>query len=284
MKPRILVTGASGNTGRPIAEGLASEGFRVRTATRSTTPPFPSADHVLFDWADPTTHEPAVDGVDRMYLLLPPLDADPSLLMNPFIERALARGVRRVVLLSASAIPEGSPGLGQVHRFVREHAPEWSVLQPSWFMQNFANPQNQHGASVRRDGTLMTSTDKGRVGFVDTADIAAVGVRALADEPSHDTAHVITGPQALSYDDIAAVMSRVSGRPIRHVHASQEEVRRHLQEGTGMPEAYARLLAGLDVTLRDGAEDRVTDTVLRVTGRAPRTFEAFARAHAHVWR
>ncbi|RYZ43100.1 MAG: oxidoreductase [Myxococcaceae bacterium] len=284
MKPRILVTGASGNTGRPIAEALASEGFRVRTATRSATPPFPSADHVRFDWADPTTHEPAVDGVDRMYLLLPPLNVNPSLLMNPFIERALARGVRRIVLLSASAIAEGSPGLGQVHRFVREHAPEWSVLQPSWFMQNFSNPQNQHGASVRRDATLVTSTDKGRVGFVDAADIAAVGVRALADEPSHDTAHVITGPQALSYDDVAAVMSRVSGRPIRHVHASREEVRRHIQEGTGMPESYADLLAGLDVTLRDGAEDRVTDTVLRVTGRAPRTFEAFAREHADVWR
>jgi len=283
MKPRILVTGASGNTGRPIAQALASEGFRVRTATRSTTPPFPSTEHVRFDWTDPTTHDAAVDGVDRMYLLVPAM-ADPALLMISFIERAMARGVQRVVLLGASAIAEGSPGLGQVHRFLREHAPEWSVLQPSWFMQNFSNPQNQHGASVRRDGLLMTSTGKGRVGFVDAADIAAVGVRALADEPSHDTAHVITGPQALSYDDVAAELSRVSGRPIRHVHASLEEVRRHLQERTGMPEAYASLLAGLDVPIREGAEDRVTDTVLRVTGRAPRSFEAFARAHADAWR
>ncbi|MCP3167823.1 NmrA family NAD(P)-binding protein [Myxococcus qinghaiensis] len=240
-------------------------------------------EHVRFDWTAPTTHEAAVDGVDRMYLLVPAM-ADPSPLMISFIERAMARGVRRVVLLGASAIAEGSPGLGQVHRFLREHAPEWSVLQPSWFMQNFSNPQNQHGASVRRNGLLMTSTGKGRVGFVDAADIAAVGVRALADEPSHDTAHVITGPQALSYDDVAAELSRVSGRPIRHVHASLEEVRRHLQEGTGMPEAYASLLASLDVPIREGAEDRVTDTVLRVTGRAPRTFEAFAQAHARAWR
>ncbi|NPD29307.1 oxidoreductase, partial [Corallococcus exiguus] len=122
-----------------------------------------------------------------------------------------------------------------------------------------------------------------RVGFVDAEDIAAVGVRALADAKSHDTAHVITGPQALSYDDLAAILSRVSGRSIRHVHAAPDEAQRHLQD-SGMPEAYARFLTMLDTLIRDGAEDRVTDTVQRVTGRAPRDFESFARAHLDVWR
>ncbi|CAM3569519.1 NmrA family NAD(P)-binding protein [Corallococcus sp. ZKHCc1 1396] len=283
MKPRILVIGAAGNTGRPLAQGLVAEGFRVRTATRSTTPPLASAEHVRFDWADPTTHDAALEGVDRMYLLAPGLVEDPSVLMCPFIERALARGVRRVVVLSASAIPEGAPGMGQVHRLLRERAPEWSVLQPSWFMQNFTDPRHHHGASLRRDGTLRSATGEGRVGFVDAADIAAVGVRALADEASHDTAHVITGPRALSYDDLAAVISKVAGRPVQHVHLGPEEARRHMQDA-GMPETYARLLVGLDALIREGAEDRVTDTVQRITGRPPRDFESFARAHASVWR
>lgn len=283
MKARILVTGAAGNTGRPLAQGLVAEGFRVRTTTRNTTPLLPSAEHVRFDWADSTTHDAALEGVDRMYLLAPGLVEDPSVLMIPFIERALAKGVRRVVVLSSSAIPEGAPGMGQVHRFLREHAPEWSVLQPSWFMQNFTDPHHQHGASLRRDGTLRSATGEGRVGFVDAADIAAVGVRALADEASHDTAHVITGPQALRYDDLAAVISKVAGRPVRHVNLSPEEARRHMQDA-GMPETYARLLVELDALIREGAEDRVTDTVQRITGRPPRDFESFARAHASVWR
>ncbi|NOK20191.1 NmrA family NAD(P)-binding protein [Corallococcus carmarthensis] len=280
---RVLVIGAAGNTGRPIAEGLTAEGFTVRTATRDTRPPVAAAEHVRFDWADPSTHGAALEGVDRMYVLAPGLVEDPSTLMIPVLERALARGVRRVVLLSASAVPEGGPGLGQVHHFLRAHAPEWSVLQPSWFMQNFTNPGHHHDAGLRRDGTLVTATGQGRVGFVDAGDIAAVGVRALADDVSHDTGHVITGPQALSYDDVAAILSRVSGRPIRHVHATPEEAQRHLQ-ASGMPETYARLLTMLDGLIRDGAEDRVTDTVLRVTGRAPRDFESFARAHTNVWR
>ncbi|GMT98735.1 NAD(P)H-binding protein [Corallococcus caeni] len=280
---RILVIGAAGNTGRPIAAGLTAEGFTVRTATRDPRPPVAAAEHVRFDWADPSTHGAALEGVDRMYVLAPGLVEDPSVLMIPVLERALAGGVRRVVLLSASAVPEGAPGLGQVHRFLRTHAPEWSVLQPSWFMQNFTNPGHHHDAGLRRDGTLVTATGQGRVGFVDAGDIAAVGVRALADAASHDTAHVITGPQALSYDDVAAILSRVSGRDIRHVHATPEEAQRHLQ-ASGMPEVYARFLTLLDTSIRDGAEDRVTDTVLRVTGRAPRDFESFARAHLDVRR
>lgn len=280
---RILVIGAAGNTGRPIAQGLTAEGFTVRTATRDPRPPVTAAEHVRFDWADPSTHGPALEGVDRVYALAPGLVEDPSVLMIPVLERALAGGVRRVVLLSASVVPEGGPGLGQVQQFLRTHAPEWSVLQPSWFMQNFAAPGHTHGASLRRDGTLVTATGQGRVGFVDAEDIAAVGVRALADEKAHDTAHVITGPQALSYDDLAAILSRVSGRSIRHVHVTPEEAIQRHQE-SGMPEAYARFLTMLDTLIRDGAEDRVTDTVQRVTGRPARDFESFARAHLHVWR
>jgi ergot alkaloid biosynthesis protein len=280
---RVLVIGAAGNTGRPIAEGLTAEGFTVRTATRSSRPPVAAAEHVRFDWADASTHDAALDGVDRMYALAPPLVDDPSTIMRPVFERALEKGVRRIVMLSASVIPEGGPGLGQVHHFLRQHVPEWAVLQPSWFMQNFASAQHHHRATLHRDGTLVTATDNGRVGFVDAADIAAVGVRALADAKSHDTGHVITGPQALSYDDIAAVLSRVSGRAIRHVHATPEEARRSLRD-SGMPDTYAALLTRLDGLIRDGVEDRVTDTVLRVTGRPPRDFASFAREHLDAWR
>ncbi|TSC25169.1 NAD(P)H-binding protein [Corallococcus sp. Z5C101001] len=280
---RILVIGAAGNTGHPITEGLTAEGFTVRTATRDARPPGGAAEHARFDWADPTTHEAALEGVNRMYVLAPALVEDPSVLMVPFLERALRRGVRRVVLLSSSAVPEAGPGLGQVHHFLRQHAPEWSVLQPSWFMQNFIHPRHHWAAGLQRDGTLVTATGDGRIGFVDAADIAAVGIRALADDASHDTAHVITGPQALSYDDVAAILSRVWNRPIRHARASPEEALRHLRDA-GMPDTYARLLTMLDGLIHDGAEDRVTDTVSRITGHSPRDFESFVRAHRPVWR
>jgi ergot alkaloid biosynthesis protein len=273
---RILVTGATGNTGRPIATQLTASGFTVRTAARRSDDPGLGAEHVPFDWTDRSTHDDALSGVHRMYLLAPGPVANPESIMVPFIERALARGVRRVVLLSSSAVPEGSPGLGLVHQFLRERAPEWSVLQPSWFMQNFVDERHHHGGSVERDGRIVTATGDGRVGFVDANDIAAVATRALAEEASFNAALLITGPEALSYDDVADAISRVRGRRVQHVRVTTEEVVRHMT-ASGIPEAYARLLAQLEERIRRGEEARVTDTVQRITGRAPRAFEAFLR-------
>jgi uncharacterized protein YbjT (DUF2867 family) len=150
------------------------------------------------------------------------------------------------------------------------------VLKPSWFMQNFFDPANPHGRAIAERGELSSSTGDGRVAFVDVGDIAEVAARALADERSHDTAHVITGPRALSYADVAAVLTRTMGRPIRHVDIDDAEAVRRAVAG-GMPSSYAELLVGMDAAIRGGAEDRVTDTVQRITGRPARDFEEAAR-------
>lgn len=272
---RVLVTGGTGTTGRRIAARLGELGLAVRTASRAEDPS--AADHVRFDWHDEATHAAALASVSRMYLVAPTLVDDPAPVMLPFIERALAGGVRRIVLLGSSALADGAPGLGVVAREIRTHAPEWAVLRPSWFMQNFLDHGHMHGATLLRDGVIVTSTGGGRVPFVDADDIAEVGARALADERSHDAAHVITGPEALTYDDVATILTRITGRRIAHVHVDDAAARAHLVAG-GMPERYAQLLVGLDAAIRDGAEDRVTDTVERVTGRPPCSFAAFVRA------
>jgi uncharacterized protein YbjT (DUF2867 family) len=280
---RVLVTGGTGNTGRRVASRLAELGFAVRAGSRAAPAPGGATEHVRFDWADASTHAEALRGVHRAYLVAPALVDDPSTLMRPFITRALESGVRRFVLLSSSAIPEGATGIGAVERALREQAPQWAVLKPSWFMQTFIDMRYVHGPSLLREGVMVTSTGDGRVGFVDTDDIAEVAVRALADEASHDAAHPLTGPEALSYDDVAAILSRVTGRSLKHVRVDDDAARRRMI-ATGIPERYADLLVGLDAAIRAGAEDLVTDTVERVTGRPPRSLEAFARANASALR
>jgi uncharacterized protein YbjT (DUF2867 family) len=277
-KARVLVTGGTGQTGSRVASRLAELGFAVRVGSRAAHASSGATEQVRFDWADASTHAEALRGAQRAYLVAPDLVDDPSTLMRPFLTRALESGVRRFVLLSSSAVPDDAPGLGAVERALREQAPEWAVLKPSWFMQNFINMRHTHGPSLLHEGVVVTSTGDGRVGFIDAEDIAEVAARALADEVSHDAAHTITGPEALSYDDVAAILSRVTGRSLAHVRVDDAEAKRRMI-ATGMPERYADLLVGLDALIRDGAEDRVTDTVERVTGRPPRSLEAFARAH-----
>jgi uncharacterized protein YbjT (DUF2867 family) len=265
-----LVIGATGTTGSRTAARLTAAGHRVRAASRHATA-VPGAEPVAFDWYDPATHAAALGGVDRVYLVPPPGDPDPAAVMLPFLRHARAAGVHRAVLLSSSAIPEGGPAVGMVHRALPGLFGQWAVLRPSWFMQNFTGG-HAHAVSIRQDGAIWTATGSGRVGFVDAEDIAAVAAHALTGEHAPGTDLVLTGPQTLDHDDIAAITTEVTGRPVVHRRLSPAQLRDRL--AALMPPEFAALLADLDRAIAHGSEDRVTDTVPRLTGRPAGTFRA----------
>ncbi|MFB7666367.1 SDR family oxidoreductase [Kitasatospora sp. NPDC056138] len=266
-----LVIGATGTTGRRVTARLIAEGHPVKAAGRSATP-VEGAQAVRFDWNEPATWSEAVDGVDRAYLIPPVGSSDPAAVMLPFLREARAAGVHRAVLLSSSAIPAGGPAVGQVHQALPGLFDQWAVLRSSWFMQNFAG-STSHARSIRDEGAIMSASGEGRVGFIDAEDIAAVAVRALTDEQAPDTDLVLTGPQALSYADVAAIITEVTGRPVVHRQLTFEELRDRW--AAEIPLEFATMLAGMDRAIAAGAEDRTSDTVERLTGRSPGTFRTF---------
>ncbi len=278
-EPTVLVLGATGNTGSHVLRMVRAEGARALAATRRPEAAAAAgvSEAVRFDWHDPAGHAAALDGVERIYLVSPLGVAEPRPVVEPFLNTAVAQGVRRVVLLSSSAVADAPTGLGALHGLVKETVPEWTVLRPSWFMQNFTG-DHAVAHAIRGDGEIVTATGDGKVAFVDATDIAAVATRALLDERPHNTDHVITGPEALGYAEAARIVAEVSGRPTRHVAVEPGELRERLT-AMEIPPEFAAMLAGLDEDIRHGAEDRTTDTVQRVTGRAPRSFRAFAEAH-----
>ncbi|MGW4519654.1 NmrA family NAD(P)-binding protein [Amycolatopsis sp. NPDC004378] len=263
----VLVLGGTGTTGRRVVAGLGAAGFPVRAATRKPGEP----GQVRFDWADRATHAEAVRGVSAVYLLAPIGEVAPAGLVEPFLADALEAGVRRVVLLSSSAVTADTPGLGDLQRLVRS-APEWTVLKPSWFMQNFTGEHLV--AQGVRDGEIVTATGDARVAFVDAGDIAAVAVRALTDPEPHNTEHVLTGPGAVSYAEAASIIAAHTRRPVRHRAVSTPEFAARLT-ASGIPEEFSAVLAALDEEIRHGAEDRVTPAVEEVTGRPARSFRTF---------
>ncbi|MFJ4636352.1 NmrA family NAD(P)-binding protein [Streptomyces hygroscopicus] len=265
-----LVIGATGTTGSRTAARLTAAGHRVKAASRHATP-VPGARPVPFDWYDPATHTAALDGADRVYLIPPLGDSDPAAVMLPFLRRARDTGVHRAVLLSSSAIPEGGPAVGVVHQALPGLFEQWAVLRPSWFMQNFTGT-HAHAVSIRDDGVILTATGSGRVGFVDAEDIAAVAAHALTDAHAPNTDLVLTGPEALSYDDIATIITEVTGRTVVHRRLSYEQLRDRLT--ALVPPEFAAILAGMDRAIAEGAEDRTTDTVQRLTGRPAGSFRA----------
>ncbi|MFF3425800.1 NAD(P)H-binding protein [Streptomyces sp. NPDC002602] len=266
-----LVIGATGTTGRRVTAGLLAEGHHVKAAGR-TAAPVDGAQAVRFDWNEPATWGEALRGVDRVYLVPPVGSSEPAAVMLPFLHEARAAGVRRAVLLGASAIPAGGPAVGQVHQALPGLFDEWAVLRPSWFMQNFTG-STPHARGIREEGAISTASGAGRIGFVDARDIAAVAVRALVDEKAPDTDLILTGPQTLSHDDVAAILTESTGRSVVHRHLTFEQLRDRW--AAEIPPEFATMLAAMDRAIADGAEDRTTDTVERLTGRPPGTFRAF---------
>ncbi|MER7395322.1 ergot alkaloid biosynthesis protein [Streptomyces sp. NPDC000151] len=270
--PYYLVTGATGNTGTRLTARLVRDGHPVKAAGRKAAP-VAGAEPAAFDWFDRSTHDAVLEGVRAVYLVPPVGAADPAAVMLPFLDRARRAGVRRAVLLSSSRIPAGGPATGVVHQALPDLFEEWAVLRPSWFMQNFTG-RHQHADSIRAEGRITTATGQGRVAFVDADDIAAVAAHALTDPVPHNTDWVLTGPQALSYDEVAAVLSEVTGRRVRHESVTEEQmIARYLRE---VPEDFATMLARMDTLIAEGAEDRTTDAVEHVTGHRPRSFAEHA--------
>lgn len=274
MVETVLVTGATGKTGTALVRMLRERGIGVRAATRN-----PKADeNVRLDWHDPTTFETAIDGVDSVYLVAPTDTIEPLASMQSFLEKAAPR---RIVLLSSSSLPEGGPMMGEVHSWLANHGEDYAVLRPSWFMQNFLT-QHLHG--IRQDGAIYSATGDGRVAFIDAEDIAAVAASMLTQTGVLGGAEpILTGPQTLSYDDVAKMITETSGRDVRHVRLTEHELAGRY-ERYGLPASYAKTLAALDGGIANGREDRVTDAVWHWTHRSPKNLRSLLTFHAEILR
>lgn len=269
MFPQVLVIGGKGKTGRRVATRLAAAGIQAVIGTRTPD----GAQDRRFDWSDLSSAW-AFDGCDAAYIVAPTDRTDHLAAMQPVLEAAMERGVRRFVLLSSSLLEPGGPMMGEVHAWLAKTATDWTVLRPSWFMQNFS--EGPHAATIREEGVIYSATDAGRVGFVDANDIAATAVAALTAQAPLNGDVVLTGPEALSYDAVAAIISAVSGRSVRHIRLDPADlIARFVAQG--LPPDYAETLTSLDRIIATGAEDRTTAGVEQVSGQRPTSFRAFAK-------
>jgi len=273
---KVLVIGGTGKTGSRVAAKLQQRGWTVALGSRTRR----GEGTVHFDWTAPESFEPACAGARAVYLIAPLGDLNPAPVMQAFIEKALRLKVTRFVLLSSSLLPEDGPAMGTVHGFLRRNAPEWTVLQPSWFMQNFS--EGLHHTTIRNEGRIISATGTGAVPFIHVDDIAEVAVRALIDQPAHNRAHLITEPQALTYGEVAAAISSACGYTVRHENISTQELASRWTT-LGLPADYATMVASMDEAISHGAENRTTTTVKDVTGWEPTSFAEFVRASAQAW-
>ncbi|NUP81902.1 MAG: NAD(P)H-binding protein [Nonomuraea sp.] len=269
----ILVTGASGKSGRRVVSQLRARGLLVRAASRN-------GEHV-FDWTDRGTWDAALEGVRSVYIV----QLDGTRLVRPFVERAVRHGVRRIVLASGRGIDlpgyaqDSSgvlEGLVDSESAVRESGLEWTISRPGWFAQNFSEG---FFADAVRAGELRLPAGDGAATFVDAEDIAAVVAAALTEDRHAGQIYELSGPRAVTLAEAVATISEAIGREVRYVPLSvQDHVAELVQQG--WPPADAESFTDVIEPLRSGKDEYVSDGVQRALGRPPRTFAEFARSTA----
>ncbi|MBP8534250.1 NAD(P)H-binding protein [Streptomyces sp. MK37H] len=268
----VLVLGGTGKTGRRVADRLSRAGHPVRIGSRSGETPF--------DWEDPRTWEPALDGAAAAYIAYYPDVCDPgaATTLRAFAQRAAERGTRRLVLLSARGVEAALPA----EEAVRVPGVAATVLRASWFFQNFDEGILRAGVL---DGEIVFPAGDVKEPFVDADDIAEVAVAALTGDGPGDRTYEITGPRLLTFAEAAAEIAGATGRAVRYVPVSAESYGTALVRDHGLPDELGAFLTELFATLLDGRNAHLTDDVRRVLGRGPGDFADYARqaARGGVW-
>jgi uncharacterized protein YbjT (DUF2867 family) len=261
-----LVIGGNGKTGRRVVKRLEARGLPVRIGSRAGRPPF--------DWEDPSTWEPALQGVDAVYLTYYPDIAVPGSVdaVQAVVDLALVLGIRRLVLLSG----RGEDEARRAEQVLQESGADWTILRCSWFAQNFS--ESYFREPLVAGELVLPAGDVGEP-FVDADDIADTAVAALTEDGHAGRLYELTGPRLLTFADAVAEIAAASGREIRYSPVTPEQYAAALT-AEGAPEDVVWLFTYLFTTVLDGRNAHLTDGVQRALGRQPRDFADFARAAA----
>jgi uncharacterized protein YbjT (DUF2867 family) len=271
----ILVTGATGTVGSEVVNELLDKGARFCAGVHSRPLAIEGVESRTLDYDRPETLPAALEGVRTVYLV-----SYETLHQKALVEAARDAGVERIVKQSAWRAGDEGFIVGRWHREV-ERAIEgsgmaWTFLRPNMFMQNLVTV---HGESIRQEDALYESAEDARVSYIDARDVARVAARVLTGSVHDGKAYDLSGPEAVTHEEIAEVLTRVLGRTIRFVRISDEEFReRWTAAGVSAEEAGA----WVDISryFRTGAGRDVTTAVQDLTGHAPASLAEFCRDHA----
>lgn len=278
----ILVTGASGNIGRQVVTQLRAAGRSVRAADLAVGDPMQGVAAVRFDFTAAETWAPAFDGVKVMFLMRPPALANIKRDMVPALEAAKASGVQHVVLLSLQGAERNRVvPHAKIEAWLRQSGLAWTFVRPSFFMENLSGT---HAADIRDRDEILVPAGGGATSFVAASDVAAVAVAALLDPAAHaGRAWTPTGPEALTYAQVAEVLSDVLGRKITYARPGVVRYARHAHSQLGMPWPMVGVTTAIYTVARLGKADGLTDDVRTVTGRPPVDFATWAAGHSSTW-
>jgi uncharacterized protein YbjT (DUF2867 family) len=282
MMKKVLVTGATGKIGSQLVPRLAAyDGVTIRAFVRNAE----KAAHLIRGGAelaqgtleDAAAVRAAIDGIDTLVLITAanPRAADQA---SAVLDAAKGAGVRKVVRISVfKAAADGPTEVTRLHgrtdTEIQDSGLTYTILRPPFIMQNLLV---MTARSITSEGKLYFGTGDGRLAMVDGRDVVDCAERSTLTDTFDDQVFTLTGPESISFHDIAARLTDILGRPVQYVPVPPEGVEQSIR-ALGMGDWYARVMRDLCKAYRENWGDVTTDDVARISGHPARSFDAFAR-------
>lgn len=285
MSRTLFVTGASGQLGGLILDELAKSGTKDRIIAGSRTPEkarIPAGiESRKIDFDDAASLDAAFAGVDRLLIVSTDALDEPGKRARQHkaaVEAAKRAGVKHVVYTSAPKVDDSPLVLAPDHKATEEALAAsglgYTVLRHNWYTQLLL--ASLPGAM--KSGQLFSAAGTGRTAYVTREDCAAADAAALLSDFEGKRVLELTGPEALTVDDVARLASEVTGKPVAVVQVSEDQFAQGAI-AAGLPEFVARFFAAVETNVKDGALDVVSDEFEKLTGRKPTSVKAFLEAN-----
>lgn len=287
----ILVTGATGTVGSEVVRQLSTKGETVKAAARSandtTFSHLNGVQTVQLDLNSTGKFASAFQGVDKLFLLTP-LQSNMVDLTSNLVNEAKNAKIKHIVKQSVMGA-DAEPGITasrlhrQAEKIIEESEIPFTFLRPNDFMQNFVN---FYSPTIKNKNAIYLPAEDAKVSFVDVRDIAAVAVKTLTEDGNNrhnGKAYTITGPEALSYYQVAEILSNATGKKINYVNVSEEATRLGLKDMGWDDWLISTTLQFFDL-YRKGYASQVTSAVEEVTGKKPISFSHFTKDYAQVFK
>jgi uncharacterized protein YbjT (DUF2867 family) len=283
----ILITGATGTTGSALVKQLSKKGERVRAFVRNLDKAKAlkglNVELTKGDLSDVASIDAAMKGVDRVFVLSS-FDPKQAELQGNVVKAAKRAGAKRIVKMGAlGTAPDSHIGVARWHaqteKEIEDSGLEYTHLHPSLFMQfSFVN-----APTIKSHGAFYGSFRDGKISMVDARDIAAVAAVTLTEHGHAGKTYTITGPEALSMDDVAGKIGDAIGKTVKYVDVPPEASRKTMLEN-GMPDWFADDLLKLAEVFAAGHASEVVPTVEQVTGTKARSFDQFVKDFADAFK
>lgn len=280
---------------KQLAAISSSSGHKIRAAVHSKNKTGQLGDKrveiVDLDYTKPETVAYALNSVDKIFLQTLPTPNVTDISSN-LVNEAKKNSVKYIVKLSAIGASDSESRStilrlhGEEEKIIEDSGIPYTFLRPPAFMQNFVT---QFGHTIRTQNAFYVPAGDAKMSFVDTRDIGAVAAVMLtntnhgASQQHENKAYDITGQDALSYRQVADILSNEVGKKISYIDITEDDARTGMKQ-IGMDEWFINIMIELFRIIRAGYGSETTTAVEHITGRKPISFAQFAKDYAEALR